>query len=181
MRHAALLFFIAGCATGGGSTATRVITDQAVVQGELAAVGVEMMRRHEAVTDEVSLPRDTVLQLLPGVLGDLQFVIEGSDQKAGTLTTRSSRFRGSLGGARLSTYFSCGESAMGRTADRYSVIVKVTMEVQPVGDHQSRLSTVAAGSARHDDNGGTAVICQSTGALERRIRTSLMAASLRSP
>ena len=175
-----LLLTALGCTSGAGSTTTRVVTDQTVVQAEIEAVGVDVVRRREAVSDEITLPAADAFRLLPSVLGALQFAVEGTDEKSGTLTTRSARFRGSLGGSRLSTFFECGQSAMGKTADRYAVIVKVSAEVKPAGERNSRLTTLVSASAKPDDNGGTSVGCDSNGNLEKRIRVDLLARSLTS-
>lgn len=182
MRHPLNLLLVTafGCASGAGSTTTRVVTDQTVVQAELAAVGVDVVRQRESVSSEITLPASHAFRLLPSVLGALQFAVERTDEKSGMLTTRSSRFRGSLGGSRLSTFFECGQSAMGKTADRYAVIVKVSAEVRPAGDDRSRLTTLVSASARPDDNGGTSVGCDSNGNLEKRIRVDLLAQSLTS-
>ncbi|MBC7896811.1 MAG: hypothetical protein H7066_15445 [Cytophagaceae bacterium] len=182
MRHAPHLLLVTalGCASGAGSATTRVVTDQTVVQAELGAIGVDVVRQREAVSSEISLSSDAAFRLLPSVLGSLQFAVERAEPKSGTLTTRTARFRGSLGGSRLSTYFECGQSAMGKTADRYAVIVKVTTEVRDAGEGRSRLTTLVSASAKPDDNGGTAVGCDSNGNLEKRIRVELMSQSVTS-
>lgn len=156
-----------GCASSGSQI--RVVTDQVKVEGERGYIGTDVVRTRETMTSEINAPFDEVWSVLPEVFGRLNFGIERSDPKDRSITTRFTRFRGTLDGSRLSTFFECGQSAMGKTADRYHVLVRVTSAVRDAGEQRTTLLTTVTAAARPDDNGATAVACDSRGTLEKRV------------
>jgi hypothetical protein len=156
-----------GCASSGSQT--RVVTDPVKFEGERGYIGTDVIRTRETATSEINAPFDEVWRVLPEVFGRLNFGIERADEKDRSITSRFTRFRGVLDGSRLSTFFECGQSAMGKTADRYHVLVRVTSAVRPAGEDRTTLRTTVTAAARPDDNGATAVTCDSRGTLEKRV------------
>jgi len=155
------------CASSG-APAPRVTTDPVVFQGELSVVGVDVVRSRDFVEAEITQPFDEVWRVIPQALGRLGLSMDQVDPKAGSVTTRATRFRGALDGSRLSTFFECGQSSMGKTADRYQVIVKVTTSVRGAGEGRSMLGSMVSATAKPDDS-GVSVSCDSNGNLEKRI------------
>lgn len=173
MRHLLPGALAALCACAGGGVAPRVSTEPVVFQGEVAVTGIEVVRSSDVTRTELPVPFDSAFAALPGVFTASKFGISELNAKEGRVSARVSGVRGTLLGQRPSTFFSCGETALGRTADRYALSVTGSAAVQPVGE-QTALTIQFSATARPDDS-GISVNCASNGKLERRMVDSLAA------
>jgi hypothetical protein len=169
-RLSALLCVIAavGCATSGG---TRIVTESAPTgTGIDGPRGVfEITRDRTARSDTIDFAPGRVWGALTPVLASLNIGVEHADSAQLTVVSRNTEFRRVLGGVRMSTYVECGVSAMGKTADRYPVYLRVTTTVREGPPGGSVVHTSVQAVARPEDNGASSVSCESSGKLERRI------------
>ena len=122
---------------------------------------------------------DSVWTTLPGIYEQLE--IEPTLVNRGGYHVGNTRFvTRSIDGNRLSRYLRCG-SSVGNSdnADTYRVTMSVITSVRVDDDRQTVLQTEVTGSASPRHVSGNAVICTTTGRLERRI-AELVSTSLSS-
>ncbi len=163
-----LVFALCACATSQG-VVPQVRHEQVLFDGEVALTGWEIDRTRDVYTSQLGATSEQVFQALPVAFAELKMDVTESNPKAGQLSARRLNVRGSFDGARMSTFFDCGQSAMGRTADRYALGLRVASAVRASTPSQTTLSLQASATARPDD-GGMAVPCSSTGVLEKRLQ-----------
>ncbi len=169
-----LAMFAGGCAASSGG-GTRVVTESAPTVTDVAGPrgGFEITRNRAARSDTIDFAPDRVWGAVAPVLAQLNFGVERADPTGMVLVSRNTLFRRSLGGMRMSTYVECGQSAMGKTADRYPVFIRVTTTVVEGPPGGSIVHTSVQAVARPEDNGASPVSCESSGKLERRISDQL--------
>lgn len=163
-----------GCSSSSGS-GPRVVTESAPTVTDIAGPrgGFEITRDRAARGDTIDFPSREVWRAVAPVFARLNFGAESADSTSMVFVTRNTLFRRSLGGVRMSTYVGCGVSALGNTADRYPVFLKVTTTVRDGAPGTSVVYSQVQAVARPEDNGASPVSCESNGRLERQISRQL--------
>ena len=147
----------------GGVELTRVDTPKGVFVTQLSTA-----------TSVIETPVDATIDATWDAVADVYTALGVT---VGTLDTRTRiignpgvRMRRSLAGVKLSSYFDCGISALGkRNADSYSLSVDMLTQVLPGEKKSSTLRTRVRASAADEGSSERRVTCSSTGALEARI------------
>jgi hypothetical protein len=88
-----------------------------------------------------------------------------------------------VAGTNLSTFLSCGSTITGLRADSYRLTMPLLVMLDPLAQNRTQVRVALIASARDMQGSSTEPVpCNSTGVLERRIRTSIdqhLAASIK--
>jgi hypothetical protein len=128
-----------------------------------------------AVEHPLAAPADSVWAALPEVLREMGIAPQmnaAGDRTIGNqrITTRR------IAGDRADNYVRCGNQGAGPSAmAAMRVRLSLLTTVRPEGDTRSRLFTEVTGTATPVEGSGSATLCASTGALEKKLAEALIA------
>jgi len=139
-------------------------------------VFLRMLERSSDLNDAVTLEGtlDGVWPALRSTLEELGVPIGFDDPKNGEIGTQRAKLYRRLGKERLSSYLRCGSGMTGPNADTYAVYLSLVVMARNLGEGKVGLQPLITAQAV-DLAGGRndAVMCTTTGRLERRIGNDL--------
>lgn len=167
---AVLTLVLAACASGGSSTGAAPQVDQTTrVEGVAGATEFRTTRSDPTNQYAVAATADRLWEVLPAVYAQLKVPVTVQLQAERSIGNRAFEVRRQLGGVWLSRYLSCGERLGKPNADSYQLTLRIETQVLPGTDDGSRLMTIVDGTAKPMAGAGGAVVCSSTGQLEKRM------------
>lgn len=174
----ASLLLLGACASSSANSVTSAAAPSTLridSQGGTKQVNVGMAAPI-ALANTVPVAMDMVWTRLPQAFAAVGLPAGVAAEPERVLTVGPIEVSRRLGGARLSTYISCGQSLTGPNADSHSVILTVASQLYEAGSGVTRVETRVQANATPRASGGGPVACTSTGEMENRI-----AAALRQP
>ena len=128
-----------------------------------------------AIEQPLAAPADSVWAALPDVLREMG--IPPQMNAAGDRTIGNQRITARrIAGDRTDNYVRCGNQGAGASAmSLMRIRLSVLATVRPEGDTRSRLFTEVTGTANPVEGSGSATLCASNGALEKKIADALAA------
>ncbi|HEX6747402.1 MAG TPA: hypothetical protein VF092_08965 [Longimicrobium sp.] len=172
-----VLLTLAACATATGGTSqapqknTTLITVPVSNGSQVGSVNysVSSIDANAPVVSTLAAGREVVYAVLDSAYAALGIEVAMRDPASWSLGNRNLQISRRLNGKPLSTYFNCGNSAMGASvSDSYRLQISVISSVAAQGTG-SRLETTAQAAARAQGPSSPPVACTSTGELEKAI------------
>lgn len=169
-----LLLAVVGCASSGGGTATQPAPQSAPDQVLLVDASGKVYRR-TADQDrpvEQTTPGTVadVTQALLAAYGDLGMPAVSAEPGAGRVASREFEAPSRIGGRPISSYVDCGSDPMGSPrAASYAVWLIARSSVAAVDSGHVTVGTVVRATARQRGVSADPIVCESTGALEKRV------------
>ena len=110
------------------------------------------------------------------VYESLKVKVNHIDSTTGLVGNTGFNHTGGLGGRRMSSWISCGESMTGPNADTWRVTLAVVSWIEPVSRDTSKLRTTLMATARNLAEGSRVpMACTTTGQMEAEIHKKVLA------
>ena len=170
----ASLLLLGACASSANSvtSAPAPSTLRIDSQGGTKQVNVGMAAPI-ALANTVAVSRDAAWARLPQAFAAVGLPAGVATESERGLSVGPIEVSRRLGGVRLSTYLSCGESLTGPNADSHAVILNVASQLHDAGSGATRVETRVQANATPRASGGGPVACSSTGKLENRLAAEI--------
>jgi hypothetical protein len=169
------LLLLGACAPSTANSVTSASAPSALridSQGGTKQVNVGMAAPI-ALANTVPVSMDLAWARLPGAFATVGLPAGVATESERVLTVGPIEVSRRLGGARLSTYLSCGESLTGPNADSHSVNLTIASQLHDAGSGATRVETRVQATATPRASGGGPVACSSTGKLENRLAAEI--------
>lgn len=164
-RWPAGLILMAACASAPDANVPLATATSRVTVAPQTTVDITRQDELDAV--QIDASRAQVWKAVMATHQSLDIPMSASDEAAGIATFMLRDKTRTILGKPASSYVDCGNGPAGPRADSYRVTVKISHQLQSLGERSTVVGTLVEAWARHPGQSADAIQCNSRSTLEK--------------